>query len=176
MSVTPTRPPLCGTCGRPRWVLETGSRVFCLFIDSQECLDFKAAHPGFVPDAPNVCPPDFPEEARPPEGVHLTDDEAKLALAAAQYNLNLLTALRDMHEMQTETRPSCSPRSDAFIDKMKRDNEIEAMESLVATLNARVSLLCPECGVGPGYWCKMSCDTHRYGPKAKGLTIPVRRE
>ena len=154
-------PLLCVKCGRPRWSVEDEG-PFCLFMDSLECIAFVERHPGYRYEArvPTAPPVEFP-------GLLLSDDETKVVVEALEDRLALL---RELREEQAKTS-----NSKLGLDTVAFDARIEEIETLVARLGSRLELLCTECGVGPEHWCKMSCNTRRYGPASKGITIPIKR-
>jgi hypothetical protein len=82
-----------------------------------------------------------------PEGVHLTDDQTRLAREGLQAYLEMLAA---------EGR-------EGRVERILHEDKVIEVGDLIATLNARLNLLCAGCGTGPGYHCKMTCSTRRYG-------------
>jgi hypothetical protein len=96
-----------------------------------------------------------------PEGVHLSDDQAKLARRS----------LREYAETRRAALAALVGRQ--LVERVGLECTIDDVEDLLEVLDARLELLCSECGAGPDQWCKMDCSTKRYGPKSARYTLTV---
>lgn len=139
----------CASCKRPRWDLHDGTNVFCLFEGSDDCQAFARDNPSYQLPAPREAP-------RVSPGVRLSDEEAKVAALCAH------STLRALRAQAVEGR----------VEEVLHRGRIEAVEDLLATLNARLSLLCSGCGTGPEHACKMDCDVRRRRPTPTRATDP----